>query len=100
VSSYLTVAEVKPYREALEITDKLIDGFQSPLGMELLATVDWLLQSSSAATVDGISAGLAKWPGGDKAGQRKLRLCDDRLIGLEMKQLQTSPVCRQNNWDN
>jgi O-acetyl-ADP-ribose deacetylase (regulator of RNase III) len=92
VNAYLTVAEVKPYRGALEETDKLIDGFQSPLGMELLATVDWLLQSGSAATVEGIKASLAQWPGGDKAGQRKLRLFDDRLIDLAIKQLHASSL--------
>ncbi len=27
---------------AIKATDELIDGFQSPLGMEALATVDWL----------------------------------------------------------
>ena len=92
VNAYLTVAEVKPYRGALEETDKLIDGFQSPLGMELLATVDWLLQGGSAPTVEGIKVSLAQWPGGDKAGQRKLRLFDDRLIDLAIKQLHASSL--------
>ncbi len=95
VSAYLTVAEVKPYREALEATDALIDGFQSPLGMELLATVDWQLQKEAVAgTVEGIRASLAQWPGGNKAGQRKLRLFDDRMIGLALTQLTTSPLYR------
>ena len=34
-------------RELLEVLDRtasLIDGFQSPMGMELLATVDWLIE--------------------------------------------------------
>ena len=75
--------------------DVLIDGFQSPLGMELLATVDWQLQKEAAAgTVEGIRASLAQWPGGNKAGQRKLRLFDDRMIGLALTQLTTSPLYR------
>src|SRR6266550_5428803 len=36
VAAYLTTPEAKPYRNALEKTSKLIDGFESPLGMELL----------------------------------------------------------------
>jgi hypothetical protein len=40
---YLKSAEAQEYVPALEATDALIDGFQSPLGMEALATVDWLL---------------------------------------------------------
>jgi hypothetical protein len=91
VSAYLTVPEVKPYRDALEATDSLIDGFQSPLGMELLATVDWLIQKGlSQATVEAIKAALAKWPGGNEAGQRKLRLFDDRLLELALERLTTS----------
>jgi hypothetical protein len=36
-------SEAKAYLPALEATASLIDGFESPFGMELLATVDWLL---------------------------------------------------------
>ena len=52
VQAYLKT-EAKPYLEALEYTAALIDGFESPFGMELLATVEWLL-----ATKDG--AGFAQ----------------------------------------
>jgi hypothetical protein len=40
VAAFLTTAEAKPYRPALEATTELIDGLESPLGMELLSTVD------------------------------------------------------------
>ena len=88
VAAYLTTAEAKPYRKALEATDYLIDGFQSPLGMELLATVDWLLVHKGVeSTVDAVRKGLKTWPGGAEAGARKLRLFDDRLIGLALERL-------------
>jgi O-acetyl-ADP-ribose deacetylase (regulator of RNase III) len=45
VAAYLNSSEAKPYRPALEATAALIDGFESPLGMELLATIDWLIHS-------------------------------------------------------
>jgi len=32
----------------LDSTPKRIDGFESPLGMELLATVDWLIEREHA----------------------------------------------------
>ena len=41
---YLKSGEAQEYVPALEATDALNDGFQSPLGMEALATVDWLLE--------------------------------------------------------
>jgi O-acetyl-ADP-ribose deacetylase (regulator of RNase III) len=80
--------EAKPYHEALDATGDLIKGFESPLGMELLATVDWVLHEMRAeSTIDSIRASLTEWPGGKGAGARKLKLFDDRLIGLALSRL-------------
>jgi O-acetyl-ADP-ribose deacetylase (regulator of RNase III) len=88
LAAYFTTLEAKPYREALERTTKIIDGFQSPLGMELLATVDWLVREEGVQpSKEDIRAGLANWPAGDAAAKRKLELFDDRLIGLALEQL-------------
>ena len=87
VSAYLRSAEALPYAQALEEVDALIDGFQSPLGMEALATLDWLIsQEHVEPTVDAIKEGLRHWPD-DIAGQRKLRLFSDRLITLALERL-------------
>jgi len=88
VAVYMTTTEAKPYRDALQQTTELIDGFESPLGMELLATVDWLVNREGAEpSVEGIVRGLREWPGGDGSGARKLKLFDNRMIGLALKQL-------------
>lgn len=80
--------EGREYLDALERTTTRIEGFESPLGMELLATVDWLLhREASRANLESIKAGLEKWPGGQDAGRRKLRIFDDRLIGLALERL-------------
>jgi hypothetical protein len=77
-----------PYVTALERTAAIIDGFESPLGLELLATVDWLVSVGKAEpTVQGVRAGLSRWPGGASAAQRKKRLLDDRLLALALKRL-------------
>jgi O-acetyl-ADP-ribose deacetylase (regulator of RNase III) len=81
--------EAKPYQEALDATGDLIERFESPLGLELLATVDWLLHHTHVEpTVDSIKAGLIEWPGGRGAGPRKLKLFDDRMIGLALSRLE------------
>jgi O-acetyl-ADP-ribose deacetylase (regulator of RNase III) len=81
--------EAKPYQQALDATGDLIEGFESPLGMELLATVDWLLhQMHVEPTVDSIRASLTEWPGGKGAGARKLKLFNDRMIGLALSRLE------------
>ncbi len=85
--------EAKPYAQALEYTTALIDGFESPFGMELLATVDWLLSVEGVSpTVESVREGMRLWSGGADAAERKIRLFDDRVIGIALERLtQGSP---------
>jgi O-acetyl-ADP-ribose deacetylase (regulator of RNase III) len=88
VELYLKSSEARVYLSALEATDELIDGFQSPLGMEALATVDWLIVREGAeATLTGIRHGIRNWPTGALHGQRKERLFSDRLLQLALERL-------------
>jgi O-acetyl-ADP-ribose deacetylase (regulator of RNase III) len=90
VQTYLKGKQAKAYLGALESTADLIDGFESPLGLELLATVDWLMvEEGCAADLDSIKSCLKHWPGGAKAAQRKQKLFDDRLLGLALERLST-----------
>lgn len=82
-------SEAKVYLPALEATDELIDGFQSPLGMEALATVDWLIVREGAeATLSGIRYGIRNWPAGPAHAKRKEGLFTDRLLELALERLQ------------
>lgn len=79
-------SEAKQYLCALEDTAALIDGFESPFGMELLSTVDWLLNREGAdPTIDAVRTGLSRWPAG--AADRKSRLFNDRVIGIALERL-------------
>lgn len=78
--------EANTYLPALEHTAALIDGFESPYGMELLATVDWLLKKENVApTVEAVREGLKRWPSG--AAKRKSHLFDERSIGIALERL-------------
>ena len=82
--------ENRPLEKVLDITAHRIDGFESPLGMELLATVDWLIEREHCEpSLKGIQAGLKAWPAGQPAAERKLRLFDDRLIKLALDRITT-----------
>lgn len=84
-------SEAKAYLPALEATARLIDGFESPFGMELLASVDWLLSREGVApTVAAVREGLKQWPA-PGAGVRKTRLFDDRVIGIALERLSALP---------
>jgi O-acetyl-ADP-ribose deacetylase (regulator of RNase III) len=88
LATYLESRDARPYRAALERTTELIDGFESPLGMELLATVDWLLSREGVEpTLPSINDGLRRWPGDKSASSRKTQLFDDRLLKLALDRL-------------
>ncbi|HEY3900177.1 MAG TPA: macro domain-containing protein [Chthoniobacter sp.] len=88
VALYLKTTEAREYLPALEATDELIDGFQSPLGMEALATVDWLVTKEGVEpTLGSIQEGLRRWPAEASAVERKLRLFNERLLDLSLRRL-------------
>ncbi|WP_326533070.1 type II toxin-antitoxin system antitoxin DNA ADP-ribosyl glycohydrolase DarG [Pseudorhodoferax sp.] len=87
--------EAKDVVPALELTAAVIDGFESPFGVELLASVDWLLSRAHVAPhVSTIREGLASWPAtnADGAGRRKSEIFDERSVGIALTRLQASPL--------
>lgn len=83
--------EAKAYSHALERTVELIDGFESPFGMELLATVDWLLsQIDVEPTVPAVREALKHWEGGVGAAARKSKLFDDQALDIALKRLMST----------
>ena len=88
LDAYLQQSEARDLIAVLDRTAQRIDGFESPLGMELLATVDWLIQRENCApNLSAIREGLNRWPAGAAAAERKQRLFDDRLINLALTRL-------------
>jgi O-acetyl-ADP-ribose deacetylase (regulator of RNase III) len=83
-------SEAKVHLPALEATAQLIDGFESPFGMELLSTVDWLLSREGVQpNVESVRHGLQRWPA-PGAAERKSRLFDDRVVAIALARLQGS----------
>ena len=68
VAAYLKTPEAKPFGPALDEATAVIEGFESPYGLELLATIDWLHQRCGAA-LDAFAMRVAirSWPGPDGA---------------------------------
>jgi O-acetyl-ADP-ribose deacetylase (regulator of RNase III) len=88
VEEFLNRDICQPYLPALEEASRVIDGFESPLGMEALATVDWVVSKMSCPpTLDGVKQGLKRWPGGASAGRRKQKLFDDRLLAIVLEHI-------------
>jgi O-acetyl-ADP-ribose deacetylase (regulator of RNase III) len=88
VDLYLKQESSRPLRAILDRTAERIDGFESPLGMELLSTVDWLIEREHCeGSLSAIRDGLSRWPAGPLAAERKQKLFDDRLIRLALDRL-------------
>lgn len=90
IETFFSSSEAKPYMKVIEATDKLIDGFQSPAGMEALATVDWLLsQSKVKPTLEAVKHGIREWPAGRQHAKRKEKLFSDKLLTVTLERLAT-----------
>ena len=89
--TYLMSEEVKPYLESLKETATLIDGFESPFGLELLSTVDWLITKQNVEPeVEAIKQGVLNWPAGKSSAERKAKLFDNRSIQIALDRLTQS----------
>lgn len=89
IGVYLTSPEASPYRPALDAASEVIDGFQSPHGLELLATVDWLNRESGVALEKkAMMSAIASWPGPDGAAERKARIFTPHHVDAAVGHLQ------------
>jgi O-acetyl-ADP-ribose deacetylase (regulator of RNase III) len=80
VALYLKT-EAVDYQDAFVHLLAFIDGFQSPLGMEALATVDWLIKKENAEpNLEAIKRGISAWPYDEKSAERKSRIFSDQLL--------------------
>lgn len=65
----------------LERVAKLVEGFESPYGLELLATVHWIVAYEGAKDADGVVQGVHRWT------ERKKKLMSDEHIRLAYRRL-------------
>lgn len=87
LGAYLN-SEGKSVMWAIDETESLIDGFQSPLGLELLSTVDWILNVDKVEpTLAAVREAVRRWPGGEGSARRKDKLFSDKLIQLALERL-------------
>lgn len=89
VAAYLRSEDGASCLAAIEMTEEVMDGFESPFGMELLATVDWLVQrEATQPNVEALRKAIARWPGGgSSAARRKAGLFDERTLGMALDRL-------------
>ncbi len=95
VQEYLNSKECVLFHKAIDETAIVIDGFESPLGMELLATIDWIVSEMGCdLELSSVKDGLQRWPGGQSAARRKQKLFDDRLLETAINRLKAVDLSR------
>jgi O-acetyl-ADP-ribose deacetylase (regulator of RNase III) len=67
--------------ERLKRVTQLVEGFESPYGMELLATVHWVATQDGAKNLDAVVAGVHQW------NARKRKLMNREHVGLAYDRL-------------
>ena len=88
ISAYLTTPDASPYRPALDQASDLIDGFQSPHALELLATIDWLhSEGRIPLEIDAMIMAIASWPGPEGAAERKARMFPRHHVEVAVQRL-------------
>ncbi len=70
------LAEQPETRERFERVSQLVEGFESPYGLELLATVHWIMTRESPATTEDLVERFYAW------AERKCRFTPDRSFSL------------------
>ena len=88
VDEFIAGPQMAQYRESLAQTVETFDGFQSPLGMELLTTVHWvMINRKQLADASAVRRELRRWPGNASIGERKHRLMTEQLITAALDRL-------------
>ncbi|MDY6215264.1 macro domain-containing protein [Actinobacillus porcinus] len=88
----------KEYKRALSSTLDIIAGFESPFGLELLSTVDWLLENDKCQpNVESLRNGLKTWKSNKWAIERKLRIFTDNDLELALNKLILSDLYKPLN---
>ena len=91
--NYGKCTEIKQYvekelpasdRERLAKLMELLRGFASDLPLEILATVDYLMQETPGMSLDGVTSAIARW------SSRKEKLFKDEYIAIAYQHLQTN----------
>ena len=68
-----TLVAAAATRERFEVVADLIEGFETPFGLELLATVHWVVRHEGARSLDEVISDTYRW------NERKRRFSPDQL---------------------
>ncbi len=80
----------------MERVGRLIEGFETPLGMELLATVHWVAtRQCQGEGLDCVMAGIEQWePENPEWNERKKAMMTRTQVGFALNRLSAKQCAR------
>jgi O-acetyl-ADP-ribose deacetylase (regulator of RNase III) len=82
VNSFLEREENKKYQEIADRTKAFLTGFYSPFALELLSTVDFIIQNKHVSSQEEITKELASW-----SDRKKTMFSNARFIEISIKNI-------------
>lgn len=90
LSVYLN-SDAKCFTPSLDKALDVIEGFESPYGLELLSTVDWVIsQQGCQPALASVRMAIDHWPAGAEWAARKQRIFDDRSLQFAIDRIQST----------
>jgi hypothetical protein len=86
IESYIAQHLTEQQQQQISYLAQLIEGFESPLGMELLATVDYLLDTREAQDLNSIINAVGNW------NPRKKKILTPDYLNLAYGRLTEHPI--------
>ncbi len=92
--------EAKEYHDTLEAIIGFISSFESPIGLEVLSTVDWLTSREKCdLNLASVKEGITQWPHGKEAAERKSRIFSDRLLNCTIKRIRDAGLIHTDHYE-
>lgn len=84
VNEFLEQPQNSAHREVVEKTKRFLTGFYSQFGLELLSTVDFIMQEKQVFNIEAITKELENW-----SDRKKTLFTDPNFIKIATKNIQT-----------
>lgn len=84
INEFLNKSENKKYKVITDKTKNFLTGFYSPFGLELLSTIDFIIDEKKATTEEAITKELENW-----SDRKKTLFTNHRFIQIALTNIQT-----------
>ncbi len=84
IIEYLNLKDHSDYKAIVEKTKSFLTGFYSPFGMELLSTIDYIMQNSNVNTTEGIIKEMESWN-----DRKKTLFTNTKFVNIAIDNIQT-----------